>query len=718
MYIAHTKQNSDTVQTVKEHSLNTASMAETFAIEPFKALAYNTGLFHDIGKYQPSFQKRISGENIQVDHARCGAKEIFNNKNPDAILQAYCISGHHTGIPDGGLPIDNEDDITLTGLMQRTFEDCSAYKQDLPAPKICNNIISNALKNCTSKDEIIQNYAFLTRYIFSCLTDADSLDTAKFCDDVQNTELTSDFRKCLDDINTYIKNFHPVTNLQRTRSLLQEQVYSNNTDADIYLMNMPTGSGKTICSMKFALEKAIKLNKRRIIYVIPYNSIIDQTATIFENIFKDHAHILRHQSSYSIDDEAYPTDYKKLVKKTEENWNAQIIITTSVQFFESIYKNKRKQLRKFHNMANSIIIFDEAHMMPIEYLKPCLTAVAMITQYLNSKAVFLTATMPDFKKKFEQWAPTRTIENLVRTTTIFPMFHKGTFKNMEKINADNLISDIHQQSASLIVVNKRKTARELFEKISFGKKFHLSTYMTMYDRERVIKTIKKELEKLYDDFPNLSAVPDDRKIIVISTSLIEAGIDLDFQTVYRELSGLDHILQTGGRCNREGKRKNAEIKIFEFPDMLKHKEEDITENLLQKYGANIESVDCIREYYDRLYSIKKDKIENGCIKANNLLNIPFTQYSQNFNLIPEQSISVVINQTAECADLISNLSTKGYTDYRKLQKYTCSVYENELKDMLARGLIKEYNGIYLLTDNNYYDTDTGIDKDKQFIYII
>ena len=289
---------------------------------------------------------------------------------------------------------------------------------------------------------------------------------------------------------------------------------------------------------------------------------------------------------------------------------------------------------------------------------------------------------------------------------------------MEKINADNLISDIHQQSASLIVVNKRKTARELFEKISFGKKFHLSTYMTMYDRERVIKTIKKELEKLYDDFPNLSAVPDDRKIIVISTSLIEAGIDLDFQTVYRELSGLDHILQTGGRCNREGKRKNAEIKIFEFPDMLKHKEEDITENLLQKYGANIESVDCIREYYDRLYSIKKDKIENGCIKANNLLNIPFTQYSQNFNLIPEQSISVVINQTAECADLISNLSTKGYTDYRKLQKYTCSVYENELKDMLARGLIKEYNGIYLLTDNNYYDTDTGIDKDKQFIYII
>ena len=129
---------------------------------------------------------------------------------------------------------------------------------------------------------------------------------------------------------------------------------------------------------------------------------------------------------------------------------------------------------------------------------------------------------------------------------------------MEKINTDNLISDIHQQSASLIVVNKRKTARELFEKISFGKKFHLSTYMTMYDRERVIKTIKKELEKLYADFPNLSAVPDDRKIIVISTSLIEAGIDLDFQTVYRELSGLDHILQTGGRCNREGKRKNAE----------------------------------------------------------------------------------------------------------------------------------------------------------------
>lgn len=186
------------------------------------------------------------------------------------------------------------------------------------------------------------------------------------------------------------------TELQRARARLQAQVYTKASEnAEIFLVDMPTGSGKTLCSMKFALERAIKNNKKRIIYVIPYNSIIDQTVEVFEKLFGDSAQILRHQSSFCVDDSDYDEDYKKLLKNASENWNAQIIVTTSVQFFESVYKNKRNRLRKLHNMADSIIVFDEVHMMPMPYLQPCLRAVAQITGLLNSDAVFLTATMPD-----------------------------------------------------------------------------------------------------------------------------------------------------------------------------------------------------------------------------------------------------------------------------------------------------------------------------------
>ena len=339
MKIAHKDEKTGRVQTVAEHSKAAAEIAQGFAVQALKKLVYNMSLLHDVGKYQSSFQEKILyDKKVRVDHSTCGAaaaKKLFGNGAASAIAQ-YCIAGHHTGIPDGGTRIDNTDDPTLQGRLSDTdrFDDYSDYQSELKPEPVSDSEIKRLFSYAGSNEEITETFAFITRYCFSCLTDADSLDTARFCTGREDKELKSDFRDCLKKLDNKLSSFICDTELQKARYALQQQVYGKtDVNSEVYLMNMPTGSGKTLCSMKFALERALKTGKRRIIYVIPYNSIIDQTAAVFEEIFGESANILRHQSSYCIDDTDYSEDYKTLLKNVTENWNAQIIITTSVQFF-------------------------------------------------------------------------------------------------------------------------------------------------------------------------------------------------------------------------------------------------------------------------------------------------------------------------------------------------------------------------------------------------
>ena len=726
MKIAHKNEETGEEQSIAVHCKNTAETAKNFAIPQLKQLVYNMSLLHDIGKYQKSFQKKILlNKNIRVDHSTCGAIEagkIFGNGVAAAIAQ-YCIAGHHTGIPDGGTAADTSEDKTLQGRLSesniKNFEDYSDYKNELNVGSIDNDSIMPLFKDAMGKKEdVFECFAFLTRYCFSCLTDADSLDTAKFCTGREDTELKSNFEECLKKIDNRLSSFRCVTNLQKTRLVLQQQVYDKiKTDSEIYLMNMPTGSGKTLCSMKFALERALKTGKRRIIYVIPYNSIIDQTVAVFEDIFGESAEILRHQSSFCIDDSDRDEDYKTLIKNVTENWNAQIIVTTSVQFFESVYKNKRNRLRKMHNMADSIIIFDEAHLMPVEYLQPCLRAVSFLTRLLGSEAVFLTATMPDFEELICKYSlPSTKVENLVQDKSRFSAFKKGEFINIGDMSEEQLIARAGENPSALIVVNKRATAAKLYD-MAVGRKFHLSTYMTAYDRKRTIDEIKRELEGLYRDYPDLTDVPEDRKIIVISTSLIEAGVDLDFHTVYRELTGLDSILQAGGRCNREGKRKNARICIFDFGEPPKDARVNITKGLLEEYG-DISSNECISEYYKRVYNFSDEQIKKNTIAddCSGIGNVGFCTYAEEFKMIDDNTVSVAVECDSESMELINQLKNTGYTNHRKLQKYTFSVYNYELKKLIEQGVVTEYGGVWCLTNNDYYDSNKGIGFEAKDYY--
>ena len=714
--VAHINSLTNEVQTIKDHSLCTAEMAKKFSVAELKPLVYSLSLLHDIGKYQPSFQERINGKNIRAEHSTCGAieaKKLFG-KGVSSMIAQYCIAGHHSGIPNGGNFADTKDDVTLQGRLKREFEDYSDYKSELTVEKPDEKAVKKYMsKTAKDNESLIETFAFIARYCFSCLTDADSLDTAEFCTGRKDIELTSEFKECLDKINEKIASFKAETELQKARSIVQAQAYEKvGEDANVYLMNMPTGSGKTLCSMKFALERAIKTGKRRIIYVIPYNSIIDQTVSIFEDIFGDSAQILRHQSSFCIDDTDNSEEYKALLKNVTENWNAQIIVTTSVQFFESIYANKRNKLRKIHNMADSIIIFDEAHMMPTQYLQPCLRAVSLVTKLINSEAVFLTATMPDFEQLIKQYSmPETSIKSLIEDKSRFASFKKGDFLNVGDISEEGLLEQAMQKPAALIVVNKRSTAAKLYDLLpgSVGEKYHLSTYMTAFDRKRVIDEIKKKLDALYKEYPDPEKAPPSRRIIVVSTSLIEAGVDLDFFTVYRELSGLDSILQAGGRCNREGKRRNAAVYIFNFGKPSTDARVNTAKALLEKYD-DISSPECIEKYYEIIYKFNDEFIREMSIAkdVHGFDSVPFADYAKNFRMIDSNTVAVAVECDEESKALMTQLKAAGFTNHRKLQKYMFSVYEYELKMLIDIGVVKEYGGIWCLTDSNRYSSEKGI----------
>lgn len=731
IYKAHINESTGQIQTVREHSEGTARLCEEFAVQPFKPIAAAMGMIHDVGKFQSVFQRRINNENIKVEHSTCGAIVSAKEYGPPAsYIMEYCISGHHSGLPDSG---DKNDDpgrvpSTMHSRMKRQFEDFSAYKSELdlvkPDEKQMKELISFLAADCKTNAQLIDKFAFITRYCFSCLVDADSIDTGRFCGTLNEDRPTADFRRCLDKVNERLDFFVCRTQLQKTRKLLQQQVFDKaDKDAEIYLMNMPTGSGKTLCSVKFALERALRKNKKRIIYVIPYNSIIDQTAGEFEKLFGQDAQILRHQSSFSyedVDDE--DENYRTAMKTAAENWDAPFIITTAVQFFESLHSNKRGKLRKVHNIADSILIFDEAHLMPQKYLKPCLESIAYAARYLNSEAVFLTATMPDFEKLIKKYAvPGSAILDLVDDKSDFDKFDKCRFEYIGEVSGEELIAKSQGFLASLIIVNSKKRAKQIYRDCT-GRKFHLSTYLTATDRKRIIDTIKEELHALETDNPDLACVPEERRITVVSTSLIEAGVDLDMCTVFRELTGLDSILQSGGRCNREGKRDDGSTYIFSFSDSRKVSSDEranLTRGLLRKYD-NITSPECIREYYDRLFFMNSDHIEHYAMSnfCRGIDSIPFKTYAHGFRIIEDSTESIAVPSDENSRQLMDKLPYAGQNPdrvggigsiSRKLQKYTCSVSREELRSLIEQGAVQDFDtGIWCLMNSDYYDKDEGI----------
>jgi CRISPR-associated endonuclease/helicase Cas3 len=727
--IAH-KRDDGTIQTVAEHLKGTAKLAEKFGAPPLKNVLKNSGLLHDIGKYQNSFQERIKGKNIRVDHSTCGAISASQTFNAfEALVLEYIIAGHHAGIPDGGDLADQPSETsTLSArLKKKDLEDWSQYKQEVSFSLSDNEKLIHYFGFLEdTRETAIDKFAFLVRYCYSCLVDADSLDTEHFCQQIERTPLKSNFQICINRLNHHISQFICTTELQKARSRIQAQAYENiKKDAEVYLMNMPTGSGKTLCSAKCALMKAIATKKKRIIYVIPFNSIIDQTAREFEDIFGEEAEILRHQSTYDIEDKEDASDaYKVRFSQATENWDADFIITTAVQFFETTFSNKRSRLRKMHNMADSVIIFDEAHLMPLNFLQPCLESVAYLTRYFGSRAIFLTATMPNYKDLLHQYGlKDLVIQDLIPDQSEFHFFKKCDYHDLGIVSFEGLYEKAEEAPSSLIVVNSRKTAKAMYE--DFGGKnrgnlYHLSTHMTKIDIEDTIQTIKSRLQDIRN-YPEREQIP----LIVISTSLIEAGVDLDFHRAFREYTGLDSLLQTGGRCNREGRDPNrGQVYIFGIEGNTKA--DDIrsgtTKNLLHQY-ADVSDLECIATYYNTVYFFNQDNMTKNAIHnhpkcGNDLTGIPFASY--NGEMINNLDESIIIPDTEEIQKILERSRYTALTrkDYRRLQRTACSVTHDEFEELKQQGVIETNQfGVTVLTNLSYYHKEVGIVTEGEDIFI-
>lgn len=720
MKYAHKKDGK--VQTIKEHLIGTAEKAVHNSKEFMKPLAYTLGMAHDIGKYADDFQKRLDGGSIRYEHSACGAIELGNlatatNQEDMTYMLQYCIAGHHTGLPDGGTPQDfAETDATLHARLKRRKNyigtaDYSSYKDEIELKLPNYTDVIEKLSESANETDFFEKYAFFTRYLFSCLTDADFIDTEQFCNPDIDRNLKYDFEKVEEAVDNKFKSFIADTPLKKARNILQEQAINNSSvNEQISILNMPTGSGKTLCSMKIALKKLREHNKKRIIYVIPYTSIIEQTAEIFEDIFGEYTDIVQHHSNYCYDiDNDNDTTAEKL-KRSTENWDAPIIITTSVQFFQSLYHYKSSGLRKLHNMADSVIIFDEVHMIPIECIQPCLRGIGYITKYLNSEVVFLSATMPDYSGFFTKYTGNSTFKELIPDKTAFSFFKKCRYSYIGETELESVVEKSNEYNSSLIIVNSRKTAREIYRLLS-GKKYHLSTYMTPNDRSDIISQIRCSLEN-------------GEKISVVSTSLVESGVDLDFEVVFRQLAGLDNILQSGGRCNREGKRECGEVFVFETDEKLRGDikvRASIVKDMLDS-GMDIDSDKSVKEYYRRIFKYNDEIIGDKTIasKTKRLDRIPFRTYSDEFNYIKEETVSVVINNNEETEKLLSQLEYGRKNVRRKLQRYSvCLKIKGEFDKALSLGLLHDTGkGIYVLADNSYYDKQTGLDIDKSIICIV
>lgn len=722
-YIAH-KTDDGREQTIAEHLMGTAKLSKGFALDFCAELACYIGVLHDIGKYSEAFQARIRGKNIEVEHSASGAQEagmVFTDKLFKYLVQ-YCIAGHHTGLPDGGTPADLPDTPTLFGRMRRKVEDYAAYKAEItPSLVNCQGLMECLSPAIAAKNvkEAVETYAFLTKYLFSCLTDADFIDTERFCSPQNERGITGDFEMALSLLNKELSAFTQDTAVRRARAQLQRQAAENSKAAkEINILDMPTGSGKTLCSIKIALERAVAENKRHIIYVIPFTSILEQTADKLQEVFGSVLPVLQHHSNYSFEaEEIEDATMAQKLRRSCENWDAPLIVTTSVQFFQSLYHYKGSRLRKLHNLSDAIIIFDEIHLIPIEHLQPCFRAIGYITKWLNSKAIFLSATMPDYTSLFSQFLPQNQICELISDKACFSDFKNCQYNDLGKTDFEQVVQRALEFDSSLIIVNSRKSAKLVYgmlcEKLT--KKYHLSSYMTPEHRSRVIAQIKECLKN-------------GEKLVVVSTSLVEAGVDFDFKAVFRQLAGLDSILQAGGRCNREGDLEKGSVFIFETDEETKGDMQiraNITADILKKY-SDITSFDCVTDYYNRLFAFNERNIKQNTISefADNVSfsSIPFRSYAESFDYIKSDTIGIAINCSDEINGLLEQLKFGGRNTeiIRKLQKYTVSVYSYEFANIQALGIISETGGVFVLQNDKYYSEETGltignVNFDKEYI---
>lgn len=686
-YFAHSGKLHDKSdwQLLQSHLRETAHLAATFAA-PFglERLAFVTALFHDLGKYDPRFQERLTGKDIRVDHSTAGAvvlRDLAMGSDPCsrllAELAAYAILGHHAGLPDRKSAFPSCFNQRIEGFIDKLDP---IWKSEIEAD--FTGLAPDWLAPMIRPDNphLAFDLSVIGRMLFSCLVDADFKNTETFYTELDKRETDREWPLLQDLLPEFRARFDThLAGLNREGDLnaLRRDILSSVRDKaalppGLFTLTVPTGGGKTLASLGFALDHAASHGHRRIIYGIPFTSIIDQTADIFRHILGEQ-YVLEHHSA--IDEErpdtrAWPTSRDRL-KLAMEDWAAPVVVTTNVQLFESLFSARTSRARKLHNIAGSIIILDEAQTIPRPLLKPCVRMLDALAKHLGCTIVLCTATQPalgrtrpdggagfpdglDLDESRELAPDPEGLARRLRRTRIV---------TGDAMDNDALTAALAGEPQALVVVNSRKHALELYrqaEEAGLDGLVHLTTRQYAAHRRDILAEVRKRLKK-------------GQPCRVVATSLIEAGVDVDFPKVWRAEAGWDQIMQAAGRCNREGKRPADEsvVTVFSAPDYPPPGEIRSligdTMRALKDFRGDTQSLEAIRRFFGEVYwregtGLDRKKIVDDLKfvgSATEITNFAFREVAQKFRMIESNMVPVIVALTEAAKKAVDKLKVEG-----------------------------------------------------------
>ena len=707
--ISHIRTEDWEIQSNEAHQQGVARLAAQFAAEFGMAEWGRTlGLLHDKGKEKDAFQQHILKESgkkpfIKVvgdyRHSYVGAliaKELFPKYH---LFMDNALMGHHRGLYDDGdmkeiMKSQIPDDVTIDEI-----------DDDLKIPRL----------------EKPRDIHHLERMLYSCLVDADFLDTESFMQPEQSKlrgkhDSLKVLEEKLESYLTRLKKNALDTEVNRIRNEVQNWCVNESTNLPgFYSLTVPTGGGKTLSSMLWAIKHAVKNDLKRIIIAIPYTSIITQTASVLRNIFGVE-NVLEHHSNVdrtSFDDK----ELAQRLKLATENWDYPIIVTTNVQLFESLFSNKPSDCRKLHNLVKSVLILDEVQTLPTEFLQPIVDTFDTLKRVFGVSVLFTTASQPVWYGKILGSNPFVSFEGLPEIHEIIPKeanLHNRlrrvelTFEEQRK-DYDEVAEQIAKHQRVLCIVNTRNDARELFSRLpKDGICLHLSRMMCP---DHVRETIDKVKEALKE--------PSNNNIRVVATQLIEAGVDIDFPIVFRQEAGLDSILQAAGRCNREGRLLQGETFVFGLQKPLPPGFMTQTNNARLGMGKEHDwfSPEAMEAYFKHLYSrvntFDKANITELLYKS----EMQFETAAFKFRLIDDDTTSVIVNWK-NSMELVKKLINDGvsYSIMKALSQFSVNVRKIDFDKLKDAGAIEEVlEGIFVIRETAFYDKQIGLVTDNHWL---
>lgn len=774
-FIAHIRDHN--IQTLEEHCSQVAKYASEEAKSSYLGtVMFITGMLHDIGKYSDAFQNYIrdaqknprSVNRGSVNHSNAGASYLLQKSNNDPLekvtleFMACAIFQHHglmDCVKDGHdilkkrtkkdseiLDIDFQRaksflNQNLTGQFQSAKQEIQSYVNKL------NTIAKKMNHNSSVKEDGYFLFSCLERLILSYLVDADWRDTSEFMNGLKENRISQYdreqfFETSLKNVEGYVSHFSADTKINQLRQEMAEEcLHADISEEGIYKLSMPTGGGKTITSMRLALRIAKKYHKRHIIYIAPFLSILEQNAQVIRSILQNDDYILEHHSNVEINEE------DEVYRNLCETWDSPVILTTMVQFLNTMFLGKMSSVRRFHQLTDAIIIIDEAQAIPVKCIHMFNAMMNFLCYSGNSIGILCTATQPLFEltdrnliyqENKDILSDEEKYQNAFKRTQI--VSEVGN-KPMDTDQLVEFIQNVFDQNL-LVVLNTKASVKILYDALknnidSEVKLVQLTTYMCAEHRLDVIHELKETLKN--------------QRVICISTQLIEAGVDISFETVIRSLSGVDSLNQAAGRCNRNGEKKMSTVYVVDYAEEKTSRLPDIqeakkaTRSLIDAKIEDFSTSAAINRFYYQYYFMRKGEMDYNVhhytlfdLLSKNTARVAdvkttegayehflcqsFRTAGQEFSVIDNQQMVSLVVPYKKGADYLNEIERMDdyeviYHNLKKLQRYTITLFTNDqmLKRLLERQAISfiEKAGIYTV-DPNYYN-DQGIADELQTI---